>query len=117
MSDEFDSNEQAFIARAKRVLDRAVGEIDPDKAVKLQRARISAMQSRASWNRRWAWNTGLAIVSVAAVALVLWMNQPPSGNHAAVPLEDFELVMSGENLELAEDLEFYHWLANEDSTG
>jgi hypothetical protein len=34
-----------------------------------------------------------------------------------VPLEDFELVTSVEDVELAEDLDFYHWLADDDAAG
>ena len=54
---------------------------------------------------------------MAAVALYVWAPQPMSRQHAAVPLDDFELVTSVENVELAEDLEFFHWLADDDTTG
>jgi hypothetical protein len=117
MSDQFHPDEQAFIARAKQVLDRTVDEMDPATSLKLQRARLSVMQSRVSWRPWLAWASGLAMASIATMALVLWMKQPAPENHAAVPLEDFELVTSSENVELAEDLDFYHWLADDDSTG
>lgn len=117
MNEEFRPDEQAFIARAKQVLDRAVDEVDPAVSLRLQRARVSALEHRAL-RRPWlAWVGGLAMASLAALALLLWMKQPVSEHHAAVPLEDFELVTSLENVELAEDLDFYHWLADDDSTG
>lgn len=117
MSDEFHRDEQEFIARAKQILDRAVDEMAPATALKLQRARLAALEHR-SMRRLWvAWIGGLAVASVAALALILWLKQPASEHHAAVPLEDFELVTSVENVELAEDLDFYHWLADDDTTG
>lgn len=117
MSDEFRPDEQAFIARAKQVLDHAVNEMDPATSLKLQRARLAVIQHHVS-RRPWlVWVSGLTMASIATIAVVLWMKQPAPENHAAVPLEDFELVTSGENVELAEDLDFYHWLADDDSTG
>jgi ferric-dicitrate binding protein FerR (iron transport regulator) len=117
MSDVRHPDEQAFIARAKDVLDRAADELDAATARKLQRARAAALERRSRWSRRAAWVAGLAAASVAALALWLWTGQPGPERQAAVPLEDFELVTSVENIELVEDLDFYHWLADGDTAG
>ena len=117
MSEGFRQDEQAFIARAKQVLDHALGEVDHATALRLQRARLSALKGHSEPKRWPVWASGLTVASVAALALMLWIKQPVPEHHAAVSLEDFELVTSVENVELAEDLDFYHWLADDDTTG
>lgn len=117
MSLEFQQEDERFIARAKQVLELSIARIDHPTVLRLQRARLAA--GEAGPVRRWwiLWAGGLAMASVAALALVLWTKQPALENHHAVVLEDLDLVMSAENVELAEDLEFYHWLADDDATG
>lgn len=117
MNQEFRPEEQAWIERAKQVLDRSVDEMDPVTALKLQRARLAALERRSALRPWRVWVGGLALASLAALAVTLWMNSPSPEHHAAVSLEDFELVTSVENVELAEDLDFYHWLADDDTTG
>lgn len=117
MSQDLHSDERALISQAKAVLDRAVGELDQPTVLRLQRGRRAALDAgfrRPVWI---PWASGFAVVSVAALAIFLWVRQPASQPHAAVSLEDVELVTSVENVELAEDLEFFHWLAGDDTTG
>ena len=117
MSTEFQQEDERFIARAKQVLEQSVGGIDHPTVLRLQRARLVARE--AGLARGWwiLWAGGLATASVAALTLVLWTKQPALENHHAPVLEDMDLVLSAENVELAEDLEFYHWLADDDVTG
>lgn len=117
MGTEFQPEDERFIARAKQVLEQSEGDVDHPTALRLQRARLEA--GAAGPIRRWwtLWAGGLAAVSVAALALVLWTKQPAPELHHALALEDLDLVLSGENVELAEDFEFYHWLADDDVTG
>ena len=117
MSREFQPEDERFIARAKHLLEQSVGGVDHPTALRLQRARLAA-EVAAPARRWWAvWAGSLAAVSAAALALVLWTKQPTPQPHHALVLEDLDLVLSGENVELAEDLEFYHWLADDDVTG
>ena len=88
----------------------------PQRA-RAQACRVASSISFAARPWRLLWAGGLATVSVAALALVLWVKQPALENHHAPVLEDMDLVLSAENVELAEDLEFYHWLAGDDVTG
>jgi hypothetical protein len=111
-------SDHEFVGQAKVVLDRAVGEVDHATALRLQQGRLAALDAcahRSSWR---VWASGVAVASFAALAVLLWM-QPaaPPLHHAAVSLDDFELVTSVENVELAEDLEFFHWLADDDQAG
>lgn len=117
MSQDLHPGDHEFVGRAKAVLDRAVGEMDQPAVLRLQRGRLAALESRARRPSWIVWVSGLAVASVAALVLYLWVPQPVLQPHAAVPLDDFELVTSVENVELAEDLEFFHWLADDDTTG
>ncbi|MEO5954931.1 MAG: hypothetical protein ABIR36_04465 [Nitrospiraceae bacterium] len=117
MNREFQPDEERFIARAKQALDHSVDRIDHPILLRLQHARVAAGEARPARSWRLLLAGGLATVSVAALALVLWVKQPALENHHAPVLEDMDLVLSVENVELAEDLEFYHWLADDDVTG
>lgn len=117
MNQDLQQDDREFVGRAKRVLDRSVGEMDPSATLSLQRGRLAALEGRSRRPFWIAWASGLAVASVAALALYLWVPQPTPQQHVAVPLDDFELVTSVENVELAEDLEFFHWLADDDTTG
>ena len=116
MNQEWQPDDQAFVNRAKAVLDQAAGDVDQAAVLRLQRARLSTLEGRrqAPWNY---WVSGLVAASVAAVALTLWLRPPAPVHQAVVPIEDVELVLSLENVELADDLEFYHWLAGDDTQG
>jgi len=117
MSTEFRPDDERMIARAKQLLDQSVADLDPETALRLQRARIAALEARPA-HRRWlVWTSGVATAAVAALAVTLWTRQPLPENHHAPIFEDMDLVISAENVELAEDLEFYHWLADADTAG
>jgi len=116
MNEELSPDDQEFVARARQVLDRTLDNVDSAAELRLQRARLSALDGRPT-RMRWLWIGGAALASVAVLAVMLWISSPAPEPHAAVPLEDFELVTSVENVELAEDLDFYHWLADDDTQG
>lgn len=117
MSQGLHHSDHKFVGQAKMVLDRAVGEVDYATALRLQEGRLAALDARAHRFYWRAWVSGLAVASLAALALLLWTQPAAPPQHAAVPLDDFELVTSVENVELAEDLEFFHWLADDDQAG
>jgi hypothetical protein len=117
MSAEFQQGNDQFSARAKRLLDQSMADLDPSTAHRLQRARVTALDAKPTHRWWMIWTSGLAMAGVAALAVALWTKQP-SHEHRPVPLfEDLDLVISAENVDLAEDLDFYHWLADADRTG
>lgn len=117
MSQDLQSDEREWISRAKVALDRTVSDLDQPTVLRLQRGRLAALAASSGRPAWIPWATGFAVVSVAALTVFLWMRQPAPQPHAAVSLDDVELVTSVENVELAEDLEFFHWLAGDDTTG
>lgn len=102
-----------FLTEAKRVLDQSVQVLDHDKTNGLQRARIHALGKgmRRRPRAAWTWGSGLAVASVAILAMVFLLNRQEASNQHHPMLEDLELMTSTENVELSEDLEFYDWLA------
>lgn len=117
MSHGLHHSDHEFVGQAKGVLDRAVGEVDHATALRLQQGRLVALDARARRSSWRTWASGLAVASLAAMAALLWTQTAAPPQHAAVSLDDFELVTSVENVELAEDLEFFHWLADDDQAG
>ncbi|MFO0707127.1 MAG: hypothetical protein U0412_09760 [Nitrospira sp.] len=117
MNGDLPHEDREFVAHARRLLDRTAADVDQATALRLQRARLAAVTSsprRTAWR---PWAVGVVAASLAAVGVFLWLQQPAPQQHTAVLLDDFELVTSEENVELAEDLEFYHWLADDDQAG
>ncbi|MCC6966217.1 MAG: hypothetical protein IT391_08015 [Nitrospira sp.] len=112
MNERSDEQPDPLATAAKRLLDHRVEELDRKTVLALQRARVNAV-SRSSTRRPWfQWAGGLALASMAALAVTMWLWQGNGANHSHLLLEDLELMQSPENLELSEDLDFYDWLAD-----
>lgn len=113
MSEWSNPQSDPLAAAAKRLLDESVRDLDQKAVLSVQRARLNALD-RASSPRPWLrWAGGVALASVMALALTLWIWPSVEGNHSHLPLlEDLELMQSPENIELSEDFEFYDWLAD-----
>jgi hypothetical protein len=117
MNDMRSSDEDLFIADAKRALDDSVHQLDRGLAGRLQRARREALDTSLCHRRWWRWAGGIAIASIGLLAIVFLIRQPDLDSHAMPMLEDLELMTSIENVELSEDLEFYDWLADSPTAG
>lgn len=103
MSDELE-------ARAKRLFDDSVDELDAATLSRLNRGRHEAL-ARAGGRRplmRWAPAGGLATAAIVAVVMVQspGVVETPPGSTAA----DFEILLSEDSLDMLEELEFYDWL-------
>src|SRR5262245_31554738 len=105
--EHYSQDDADLVARARQTLDRSVEELDHATVLRLQRVRNAALSAGSSPPWKWAWRGGLALATIAALAVLLWTKQPAQDQHHAPLLEDMELVISAENVELAEDLEFY----------
>jgi hypothetical protein len=117
MSTDFQPSDEQVTARAKQLLDKSVADLDPATVHRLQRARLAALEAKPARGRWMVWAGGLAVIAVAALTVTFWTKQPLPEHHISPLVEDIDLVLSAENVELADDLEFYHWLADVDTTG
>jgi hypothetical protein len=111
-----------WAARARELLDDSAGALDGASASRLNRARQSALAARERPVRRW-WLPAGAAATAASVLLALVLVNPFAPTAPTVPAatavaagngDDAELIASDDNLELAQDLEFYAWLDAED---
>lgn len=101
-------DEQAFLTEVKQRLDDHVNDMDPLTAARLQAARKAALQGKSRRTIGRLPVTGFATAAVMLLAIALWYqgNSAPSAQFN----EDWELLASGDELELIEELEFYNWL-------
>ena len=99
--------------RAKALFDESVRELDAETLSRLNRSRQKALAelkaggAGLSWLR---WTPVGALTAAAVAAVVVWR----AGDLEQLPPDaaaDFEMLLAGEELELLEDLEFYRWLA------
>ncbi len=106
-----------FERRIKAMLDEGDNELDGHVMSRLTQARHAASESLDKRGRSFStWVPAAAVAGASVFALMLWLGQQspgPQGQQVAV-LEDLELMLSEENLEFYEELEFYAWL---DETG
>ncbi|MDO9372580.1 MAG: hypothetical protein Q7U07_08340 [Gammaproteobacteria bacterium] len=107
--------EQGFIKSARSALDASANALDAHTLSRLHSARSRAVEAagqQPSWRTPgWLLPAG-ALASTALVLVVssvLWMSNPLN-NHAVSTPEEGEIVVSDENLEIATDYDFYHWL-------
>lgn len=111
-----DADDKSFLAASKAVLDESARDLDAEVATRLRQARYKALDAKPAPFRWLVPAGGLAAVSVAVLAVALWLSQP-SRSVPVQSVEDLEIISSAENLELFDDLEFYHWLAVQNPTG
>ncbi len=98
-----------FETKARQLLQRSEAEVDTETAQKLREARLQALQSRERLRLPSFLlpATGMATASILALVLVY---SPLNGEHEVEPD-----LLSTENVELYEDLDFYYWLASEEN--
>ncbi len=104
-------DDDRFEDRAKELFDDSVERLDAATLSQLNQRRQAALAEVSSDGNRVHWGRWLpaAGVTAAAVAAVLIVSGPQD---VVVPDEvtDFEILLSDDNLEMIEDLEFYSWL-------
>ncbi len=94
-----------------RQLDSAAQSIDAATRSRLNLARQQALrQGRPRAHSGWAWGGGLATAGATVLAFTLWYQNPEAGLAPDPMIEDIDILAAEEDLELIEELEFYHWL-------
>jgi anti-sigma-K factor RskA len=108
------SRDQIIERRSKAVFDASVSELDSSIRGRLRRGRHAAVAQASGTSRSTWWIPALSTVAVAA--LVLWLTpvlrpqQQPLTDGLVARAEDMSLLMTEDNLELIEEMEFYAWL-------
>ena len=111
--------EQEFLHTIRTALDESLDHIDGHAQSRLRQARSKALQTRQrkTWLQAFAWLPAgsVAAICVVAIASILYLNT----SSVSIPVNGFndvDLIASGESLEFFEDMEFYEWLALEESS-
>ncbi|MCS6317181.1 MAG: hypothetical protein H8K05_05275 [Nitrospira sp.] len=113
MNERSDEHPDPLAMAAKGLLDRSVQDLNHKTVLRVQRARLSALDAASRRRHPWfRWAGGVALAAMTALAVTIWMGPFNGASHSPLLLEDLELMQSPENIELSEDLEFYDWLAD-----
>lgn len=102
-----------FERHMQGVLRRSERDIDDDTAQRLANARRHALNATRKQRvaRFFVPATGMALASILALVLVM----SPDLNDNGKPQSKQEEALLSEPMDLYEDMDFYYWLAREDS--
>ena len=108
-------DDEAWIDRAKALLDESAANLDAATLSRLNRARHAALAQRQRAWRPWAVGAGLAGALAAMLAIGVGLHERVDAphSHAAAPLDagDIDVLTSDDDtLDLSENLDFYAWL-------
>ncbi len=107
-------DDERFAEQAKELFDDSVERLDAATLSQLNQRRqaalaeVSSKGSPVRWGR---WLPAAGVTAAAVVAVVMMQGQPvvdvdPTMEAAT----DFEILISEDNLDMIEELEFYAWL-------
>ncbi|MGE5168535.1 MAG: DUF3619 family protein [Deltaproteobacteria bacterium] len=113
--------------QARSLLDESAQALDAPTLSRLNRARQAALAQRAP-RRRAAWvflPAGLAGACALLLAVGVWHGRraptampaqaaTAGANHSAVNAGDLDMIASGDDMEMVQDLDFYAWLDAQD---
>jgi len=101
---------EKFSAAAKKVFDDSVDGLDAATLSRLNRGRQAALQAAGRSDKRWShWMPATGVAAALMIAIVM-MRGPGAIDVIEAPVNDFEILMSEEDIDLFEELEFYSWL-------
>jgi len=124
-------SEQKFLSRLSSTLDDSLTDIDDDVLSRLRHARMQAVEIADNSNEQEckpvfatvfpSWLAPVSSVAtfatVALVAISLWLNQPNLlDNNDLNSVKDMTILSSNDELEFYQNLDFYLWLAQYEST-
>ena len=107
MSEE--QQQQRFLAEAKAALDEHARQLDGVTQIRLSAARRRALAGGPALPR---WPLPAALAAALLASLMVWHFTTPGLPEMMAEAEDLELLMSEEDIEFYEDMEFYQWLAD-----
>ena len=115
--------ESDITVQARATLDKSLDDLDARTTARLQAIRKRTIadyrenSKGAQPRQKWIMSaTALAATVVVAVLAVGIWQQSASDHNMMANLEDMSLLTDKEDFELYEELEFYQWLADEQST-
>ena len=109
-------SEQDFIRDIRQTLDQA--PLDAATTQQLDQLRRAALQPtpRRHWMRFAMPVAAFASISVLALALLLLQNQRQHSSPGVDSVDAFEIISSSDALEMYQNLEFYLWLDEQETS-
>ncbi len=107
--------------KLKAVLDRQAEQLDGATLSRLRQVRAQALESMQRKRSRFGSNLGWAagVATTAAMSVTLMLLWPGENNYSqdfVAGLADAELLADEESIEFYEELDFYIWLDQQNST-
>ncbi len=113
MNERTTHEDERFANEAKALFDDSVERLDAATLSQLNQRRQAAVAEASNEGRRIHWGRWMPATGVAAaaiVAVVMLQGQPDDVIRETTTATDFEILISDDNLEMIEELEFYSWL-------
>jgi hypothetical protein len=108
--------EEKLSLEAKTAFDESVDSLDAATLSRLNRGRQAALLAARRPDKRWSHWMPAAGVAAALMIAVVMTRSPVAVDIMEAPTGDFEILLSEENIDLFEDLEFYSWLDSVDES-
>ncbi len=108
--------EQEFIDDVKSGFERSVDQLDADTVSRLDFIRHKTLTRKKTKIRRWLYYPAGALITACLVIIILnisWTGSPD----ALVKADDFEMLSSTGGFDLYDNLEFYQWLEDYETSG
>ena len=113
--------DERWLERAKALLDDSADNLDAATLSRLNRARQAALATRRKGPSRWALSAALAGAAAAVFALAIGLHQRgavvPNAPSTGLEAGDIDVMTSDDDLDLAENLDFYAWLEKQPAGG
>ena len=103
----------------KQELDQRADQLTGQVRSRLSQARYAAINSASSRKKKqspWAWG-GVAMAASITLIVLVWQPWSSIPTIDVFAFEDMELMLSGDELELYEDLDFIAWLNEIEAAG
>lgn len=103
----------------RTAVQRAADELDMATRSRLNQARQRALAQldAPAWWRTSVWLPAGSVTALALLAALLWWQPAYTPETMPLQAQDMEILLSGEDLELYADLDFYLWLEAEPDAG
>lgn len=101
--------DQQFINAAKSGFDNSVEQLDAETLSRLNTIKNIALDSGKKKHRQWILYPAGAFVT-ACLAVIIFSVVQPDTSTTPIKAEDIEILSASEGFDLYEDLEFYQWL-------
>jgi hypothetical protein len=109
--------DETLAERAKAAFDQSVDGLDASTLSRLNRGRQAALAEAGHRGREWTRWMPATGVAAAVLLAVLTFQGPGDADVISAPAPDLEILLSEENIEMLEELEFYNWLETQELEG